>query len=458
MIVMKNQYIDKAGIWLAGVFIILQPLMLQNPLDPYFQGFLSKLQIADVFFPLLFIVVAVHLAKELKVGRQLDRTWVFLLFPFLFIVFNFFSGLASDYGMNLSAQLKYVYLISIFFVFLYAQERIFSHKKLLLIYLCLYTTLAYIFISILFYIYAFITGESNIFAHVRSDFPYFNHIVRLIGPMTPTSKTFGAYLLFVSLLFFLNKKNVSKRLWLLGLSAIFICSLLTLGRVGAVTMIFILIGATFAYCKSQWLKTLAILIGIILFILIQVATIWHFDRARIAVNCEQEYSITEKSQYYGWYNSPEMCSAEITANITYSSYYLMKLVAIDAWKLNPILGVGIGHYGEVWLGAAGKTLPDYFYDYVFTLAQSTYFTLLAEVGLLGFFAWFGFMAFAIYYIYKNHRNNQNAVNLIVLWSVCLAYAMIDLDFQNFRFLYYMIPILAMSGEIKNINTLTRTNH
>ena len=62
----------------------------------------------------------------------------------------------------------------------------------------------------------------------------------------------------------------------------------------------------------------------------------------------------------------------------------MKMVAFEAWLAHPFFGVGIDNYFLAWGEAATDRIPPYFQDFLFTNSQSTYLTLLAGTGFLGF--------------------------------------------------------------------------
>ena len=175
---------------------------------------------------------------------------------------------------------------------------------------------------------------------------------------------------------------------------------------------------------------------------IQVLTVWHIDIAHLALDCGAEYTIERQSQYFGWYGDPTMCRFSLDSGITYSSYFLMKLVALKAWLSQPLFGIGIYQYEHAWVAAVGVDIQSYFKNYPFTMAQSTYLTLLAEVGLLGLTAWFGLMGLFLGRIWCVLCQERSMRWMFLSWGACFFYALIDLDVQNFRFLYSLMPLAA----------------
>ena len=157
------------------------------------------------------------------------------------------------------------------------------------------------------YVAAYVTGESSNFAHVRNDFPYLGRVVRLIGPMQPTAKMFGAYLLFLLLLLVLGKELFSKRVWWLTLALLVACSLLTLGRVGLCAAVAAMLSIVAMTKLKGQILALAFFPTLLLALLVQVLTIWHFEGASTSLACDKAYQITEQTQYFGWYGKPAMC-------------------------------------------------------------------------------------------------------------------------------------------------------
>lgn len=445
---MNLNLIRNLGTWLAVVYITLQPLMLQNPIHPIFPGKLGTVQIVDLLFPVMAIWILVNsfiIKKDISlVDFRFDLK---LLYPLIaFLSACMVSGGGLSFLNNPILITKYLYLTGLMIFFslvLYNKSIVVLCFKVLI-----YTTIIYMIASLGFYILALCTGESNPLAQVRGDFPYIGYIVRLIGPMTPTSKIFGAYLLFFSFIVILGKDKIEKRIWFLTIILILFCSLLTLGRVGIVTFLATLL---FLFCQFKNYKIwLGIVILPMLFIvlLIQVVTIFHVSEFKLQSNCNKDYKIENQTQYFGWYGSPHMCEVVSKMEVTYSSYYLMKKVAIKAWKTHLFFGVGLENYKNIWIDAVSKDIPDYFNDYIFIKAQSTYLTLLAETGVVGLFAWIYLMLFFMHRIYSSVYESKQKKIIVIIFGLWFAYAMIDLDFHNFRFVYFLLPLIAAVARIK----------
>lgn len=445
--------LGKVGIVLAAGYVLLQPLMLQNPLKPVLSHGLGAMQVADVLFPFMAAWMAWWLWNRVRSGEL--RAWLYeqrvviiavgaLLAAFLV------SGASAGYSPRLLDFAKYAYLIGllVFFVLALGLNPVMPVFRVLV-----YASIVYMVVSLGFYLAAYVFGYSSNFAQIREGFPYLGRVVRLNGPMLPTSKTFGMYLLVLSLLLMLGRDLIDRRVWRLAVVLSIVCALLTLGRVGVVAAAAAILGiASLSVNRQRWLALLAVP-TLIAAVAIQLLTVWHIDIAHAAWTCSADYAVEKQTQYFGWYREPTMCRLSLDSGITYSSYFLMKLVAWNTWLSHPVLGIGTYQYVEVWRSAAGTDIQGYFKDYPFTMAQSTYLTLLAEVGLAGFLAWFGLIAVFLQRIWSALRRNASTRWIFLTWLACFAYAMIDLDVQNFRFLYTLLPlatVMALSIHGRNL--------
>jgi len=200
--------------------------------------------------------------------------------------------------------------------------------------------------------------------------------------------------------------------------------------------------------KPRWLS--ARLLGILFIfggLLIQLITILHFDLTSFNFSCDVPYDVSPQSQYFGWYQQKNMCHIEGASNITFSSYFLMKAVAVGAWLESPVFGIGSSQFVVAWSEAVGNLIPDYYVDFQFPTVQSTYLTFLAEYGLVGFVGWGGFIGIVFTQIKRELRSAEPELRVVFnCWLICFLFVMIDLDVQNFRFLYSLLPLaLALSS-------------
>jgi hypothetical protein len=435
---------NKVGILLAALYILLQPLMLQNPLKPVFSHWLGSVQIVDVLFPLILAWMAWWLWGVIRSGSfhasMLEHRTVFVAAGFLLAAF-LLGGVGAGYSPRFLDLARFGYLVGILVFFTLVLNSMSAVRTVFRT--LVYVSIAFMVVSLGFYVAAFFFGYSSNFAQIRDGFPYLGRVVRLNGPMQPTSKLFGSYLLVFALLLMLGKSLITLQVWRFAVVLIIACGLLTLGRPGVVAATVIIICAALIShnrLKLFWLMGIPILV---IAVAIQILTIWHIDITHLKFNCGLDYEIKNQSQYFGWYGEAKMCNISLGSNITYSSYFLMKLVALKAWFSQPLFGIGLNQYGYVWINAAGVDIQSYFKEYHFNMAQSTYLTLLAEVGLFGFVAWFSLIGLFLRRIWVALRKVRQMRWMFLSWATCFFYALIDLDVQNFRYMYSLIPLAAV---------------
>jgi hypothetical protein len=434
---------NKVGIFLAALYILLQPLMLQNPLKPVLSHGLGSLQIADVLFPFMLVWMmwwlwGVVRSDSFRTSMS-EHSTVFVAAGFLVAAF-LLGGVGTGYSPRLLDMAKFGYLVGVLLFFTLALNSVSAVTTVFRV--LVYVSIGFMVVSIGYYFAALFFGYSSDFAQIREGFPYLGRVVRLNGPMQPTSKILGMYLLVLTLLLMLGKSLITPRVWWLAVILTMVCGLLTLGRVGVVATAAVIIGlASFSPNRLQWISVMAIPL-LTVALAIQALTVWHIDVAHFELDCGADYAIKQQSQYFGWYGEPTICHFSMDSGVTYSSYFLMKLVALKAWLSQPLFGIGIYQYEHAWIAAAGVDIQSYFKDYPFTMAQSTYLTLLAEVGLFGFVAWFGLMGLFLRRIWLALNQARPMRWMFLSWVACFFYALIDLDVQNFRFLYSLIPLAA----------------
>ena len=99
-------------------------------------------------------------------------------------------------------------------------------------------------------------------------------------------------------------------------------------------------------------------------------------------------------------------------------------------------------------------MPMYFTQYVFPLVQSTYLTIMVEQGVLSLVIW---LCIFIYPIYVSKRQTifQENSFIILIWTCFIFIVMFDLDIQNFRFTYYLFPIIHTLLGFSSLHTVNK---
>jgi len=438
------------GFYISLMYLILQPLMFQNPLDPRFDGIFGLMQVSDFIVPFMGLWILYFLFinfKEKKLASlYLDFKW--LIVPILFFLFSIFiSGYLSEHGIVFSSYVKFLYLLTlmIFFSVLKLEDKLIIR----LVNILLYSTIILLLISLIGYICAVVLDKSNELAQVKFGFPYFDKITRLLGPMKPTSKLFGMYLLVILLPFFLNRNYFNVYLFKLFIALTFLCSFLTFGRVGFITSFLCCVVYLLSFHKKNKQSLIFVLIFFVtFFIFITFITIFHFNFTNFNLICDIPYMIDNQTQYFGWFKNNNMCNFQIFSNITFSSYFLLKLAAIDAWLQSPFFGIGLSQFSNHWIESAGINIPEFYKDYPFPMSQSTFLTLLAEIGLFGLLAWIYLIGS---YFYKISFNITSSINkyFLNIWLFFCLLALIDLDIHYFRFIYSLIPLTLVLSYYQN---------
>lgn len=423
--------------------------MLQNPLDPKFNGIFGFIQLSDLLIPLILLWIFYFIYRNFKESNLASfyKEFKWLIFPISLFLFSIIlSGFLNEGKIVFTPYLKFIYLLilMIFFTFLKFDESLINRLLTFL----LYSTIVLLIVSLIGFIFAFASGQSNVLAQVKFGFPYLDKITRLLGPMKPTSKLLGMYLLVILLPFFLNRKFFNKYVFKLFLVLTFLCAFLTFGRVGFITSFLCCIGYLLTY-HNQHIKILSFVLMIfaIFFIFLIFITTLHFDFTNLNLSCHLPYEIDNQTQYFGWYKHNNMCSFQLYSNITFSSYFLLKLIAIDAWLESPFFGIGLSQFSNYWVESAGVSISEFFKDYPFPMAQSTFLTLLAEIGLFGLINWIYLFGSYLYKISLNISSSTNKLFLNI-WLFFCIFALIDLDIHYFRFLYTLVPLTLLTSLIK----------
>ena len=135
MLPQQSGLLEKSGLALALIYIVVQPLMLQNPIKPLFPGVFGKLQLADILFPAMLLWLcgwALHIRKRGLQTNIHSFTALFFL-GLLFMLACLFSGFNSGNSVGMGSLAKYGYLIGLLFFFLAVAQTLSSVRTLLLV-------------------------------------------------------------------------------------------------------------------------------------------------------------------------------------------------------------------------------------------------------------------------------------------------------------------------------------
>ena len=428
--------------------LILVTLMFQNPLSPYFNGVLGKIQIFDVVYPFVIIFFVKFIFKNI-----LDRFNYFLIISIF--IFLLSSIITSYFSFK---HLIFIYLFSILLTMSYIRLNKQQIKKVLDYFI------AFIFIilvlCLILFIYSHLTGNSTFFTQVREGFPYLNYVVRINGPFKPTAKLLSFYLLCIwPFLIIWYVYFTPKKLYFIYISLLcLIISVLTFGRSGLFTAFLYFSTIVFFLNKNEKMYKCIFLytIFLILFLIVLVNSLIHLDFN--LSNCISKPILKDTSQYYGWlYNNNSKCHL-IEIIFFDNTYSILKKVSMHMWTLNPIFGHGPGSFYEYYLDFGQNDKLSTNLKYLnFYYPQSQYFLLLSEHGLFGFVIWFGIILCCFFKIASNYKIFKS--NIGIIYVLCFFSTLIDLDIQNFRFFYLLIGfgLMITNSEILNKDIKNNSN-
>tara|TARA_B100001027_G_C16262627_1_gene330262 strand:- start:53 stop:1399 length:1347 start_codon:yes stop_codon:yes gene_type:complete len=428
----KENIINKSILILIVGYFLIELFYFSNPLGS-FNNFSNKIQVADYLFVLIALVFFIKFFIN-KNKRDYFNLDIYELMPVLFLLCCILTSLFFIGDLPIGQLLKYFYLVSIFYVVRNIAIEPNNFKKI--ISYMFNILIIYLFILFLSYIHAVIIKSPNFFVLYYDNFPYINELYRLKGGYSPTSKLL-AFHLFLSSIFILLFKdyllNDNKKFFLLLL--IFILSFLTFSRAGFIVCL-LSIYIFLRFIKSKYLIFCFIPIMLLSTISLEIFSLVFLETNNINYLCEQTFQPKEINQRFGWFGQESQCNLNLDLNIYQDGYLILKLVGINAGFDSFLFGNGLGSYPQIWTNAATNNLiPTYFLQYVYPLAQSTPVTLFAENGIIGLLI---FMTFIFGSIARHTSVFRNLDTFI--FSFSLFFVILNLDIQNFRFLYFYLGI------------------
>lgn len=417
-------------ILIVGYFLT-ELFYFNNPLGS-FNNFYNKIQIADYFYLIVLVVFLVKfiISKNKKDFFNFDT---FEKLPLLFLFFCVLTSLFAMNGIPVSQFLKYIYLISIFYIVRNVSIEVNSFK--IIINYVFYILIIYFFILFLSYLTAVISKSSNFFVMFYDNFPYVDELYRLKGGYSPTSKLLAFHLFLATIFLYMFREFFSEKQIYILLFLIFTLAILTFSRAGFIVG-FLSVYVFLRLLKSRYLIYSFVPIIILSFISLEILSLLFFESNNLLFVCEQSFQPNQINQRFGWFGKEFHCNLDLNLNIYQDGYLILKLVGINAGFDNFLFGNGLGSYDQIWISAATENLiPSYFLNYVFPMSQSTLVTLFAENGMTGLLI---FMAFLFGSISKGASPFKNLDVFIMCLS--LFFIILNLDIQNFRFLYFYLGI------------------
>lgn len=427
----KEIDLNKLMLIMTVSYFLIELFHLNNPLYS-FNNFYEKLQIVDYFY---LIVLFVFLIKFITSNNKKDffNLDAYEILPILFLFFCIITSIFSSDGIPVSQLLKYGYLFSIFYI---VRNLAIEGNNLRILVKSMFNILIiYFFVLLLAYVIAVTSKSPNFFVLYYEEFPYVEELYRLKGGYNPTSKLLAFHLFLTTVLLYLFKDYLSDKKKFLLIFLIFILAVLTFSRAGLIVCL-LSIYIFLRLLKSRYLVYCFVPILIFTIFSFEIFSLIFFEVNNSNFLCEQTFQPKEFNQRFGWFGQEFQCNIDLNANIYQDGYLILKLVGINAGFDNFFIGNGIGSYAQIWISASNNNLiPIEFLDYIFPLAQSTPVTLFAENGIIGLLIYMLFLFGSL-----SRRSNifKNLDKFIICFSI--FFVILNLDIQNFRFLYFYLGI------------------
>jgi len=431
---------QRLGRLLAGLYLLAVPIM-PVPEDWVLRMPLPRLQPVDALAPAIVGWLAWTALAERGLGRLchalLTLAALFALSPVVGAALDRPIALAD---LGEAGKRLYLGLVLAFFVWLWrrgALDRAFQRFALCWAGLLLLLSLG-------LYLHAAATGRDNFAVNVWQDYYFLGNVVALRGPFSPTSKLLSVYVLLLGWSALAAQGRLSRSAaWAFALLCA-IAATLTLSRSGCLALLFLVLALLARQPRASVWLALAALPALLAILALQAVTITYSPNLEAAFACGLAYAADPAAHAYGPMADGTECRFRLAGSIVWFHYWQLKWVALQAWTAAPWFGAGAGGFQATLEalradGALPAALRSYF------SAQSSYLSLAAESGFAGLAAWLGLLALPLATAWRQ-RTDPAAGRVMCLAIAALAIVAVDLDIQNFRFLYALLP-LALAAAV-----------
>ena len=437
----KAKLVLNLNIFALCLFILLVPIMINNPNNPIFPSPIDgKIQLSEIAFFLLFIVwIKDLIQKKIRITPTF-----FNFFVGLYLVCSLLSLINSDdLGMSLVAVCGLIYLVIIYFIFAGIKNR--SSFELVII-IWLVASLVCIFVGVIGLVLYYIFGVSTSLIKVYPQFPFVGSIFRIISTF-PTSKMLSSYLTIsipMAFCLFLVTKNRTRKKWLVLAVIIMVVAMVftfSRGWIGFGVSLLVLLPLFQKEWINRLVKPFLIVIIVTSFLVVNLISVWNITSIK-AANLERK----ENRAYhkYSWpVSEGKTTFLRVDISYEYMSYFLLKKAAIRMVQEHPLTGVGLGMFNENIRNLRERgELPKgiELFD-----PHSTFFGQAAETGLLGLLALLALLFFFGYHTYAISKSIDDFYWKTFLYGFLASFlglvvAGIDMDIMNFRFLWVLFGL------------------
>jgi hypothetical protein len=456
----NGNLIDMTSIWMTRLLVLSLPLMLFNPMNPEFY----RLQISELLAIITFLLIIwrfLFVKEKIKIGRVGKSL----------IVFNSILILSAIYGINSEKSmvevLKIIYL-SLLGSAIYINSIRYSLGEDLI----KWTMWAFLIIIVgglvgglllLVGVHTSLAEPSRIIGVALGVHEWLPVIPRITSFFQPTANLLAAYLAVLTLpvVDYLFRNIIPERL---GKTRILL--LLIIATIGVLTMSRAVIGVFLAIwlgityfnweipVKNLW-KNLAIFTAITGWISLEFYTVFYPLDIQILYSFNPEFTKeivdlgTKQVPNPVYFMRNGIGLERITLDVSYAfNHYLwLKYIGWKLFEIHPWLGVGIGAFSDGAQHLAEFGLIDQELT-AYRSAQSQYFTLIAEIGLLGCLSFFAVIFFLVQKIKKSAGAIQKRSSLLLLLCLpIIALIAVDMDVLSYRWLWGITAILLSIHEL-----------
>lgn len=447
--------VDQMTAWLTRLLVFSLPIMLLNPMDPAFH----RLQLSELLALPMFVLMALHYLRGRFPIPKLDAVGVLLALLACILYGSAFTSIHAQKSILEATKVFYLIMLA---VSIYLSSRVYGLGQELLSWASasylLVLLMGVIGIGLLaFGVHSSLAEPSRIIGVALGIEDLVPITPRVTSLLKPTANMTAAYLAVSTLPIldhlFKNYIPPNKRVTRLALIAtVVVISLLTMSRAFVGTLLAVWLGLLYL----RW------------DVLGRRFWVWAGGIATVAAFCILElYTILYPLAYSATYTNDPAFVKEIvdlgTKQVPNPVYFLRPAVGSESFNFEfmfafnhyawlkyagwvmftqePWLGVGPGGFSDYAALLGSKAfIPADLADY--RSAQSHYFTLLAEMGLLGFTVICGLI-----WMLKRKmtlgagRSLDGLDRIFTLNIVVLAVICIDMDVLSFRWLWGLGAII-----------------
>jgi hypothetical protein len=415
--------------------------MVNDPNQPFeLDPFRGKLQLSDLFFPVVFVVWVLYRSPGWRAAFYLSGVPVLIWMAALVV-----TSVSAEYSHTAWTEtIAFLYLSLVLIVgvaLASAEERL-----NFLVRVWLAAVAAVVAVGLIAELTAIFTNAENLFVYRARQMPIFgDRVFRIRSTLVPTSKLLSVLLvLALPSVFWLRAYGSARERaaapWLMA--AIILCEALTFSRaLVEFCAVFALLWLLNRERKAR-IVYVVLIVGayLVMFVALQTISIWRITDVDWQRTSDRSRSLQD--EYY-YSTSPDTGVTELRGRVEYvhDNYFLLKRAAWRLFTERPLAGWGSDSFGAILSRAVDAgVLPRNFRP--FTSAQSEPFTIAAELGLLGLTSFTAFWALILNRMWRVRSQNIYARFAAAQGIACFGVLLtsLNIDIMRFRFLWIALAL------------------